>query len=101
MERHSREWRRTRLRLSPRRSEPAAVKRESSNEGHDHGPSCSFAVIRGETGLARYLEEIRRFPMLKHSFACWAKPPLAGNEPAERGNSSAHDLNLTGYVDSC
>ena len=34
-------------------------------EKRGHGPDCRIADLSGEAGLTRYLEEIRRFPMLE------------------------------------
>src|SRR5208282_5446903 len=44
---------------------PAAFTGAPSKEGADMAQTAALPILSGETGLTRYLEEIRRFPMLE------------------------------------
>src|SRR5271156_1801102 len=44
---------------------PAAFAGAPSKEGADMAQTAALPILSGETGLTRYLEEIRRFPMLE------------------------------------
>src|SRR5579884_4570080 len=51
--------------MASREIEPAKPRRTQNKEGAVMAQAATLPIITAESGLARYLDEIRRFPMLE------------------------------------